>query len=72
MVTAQFTVGFYFSDEWVVKSQDDCTAESGWPLEKTSYWKGIEEIGGDDGTRTRDLMRDRHVKTIAGVDSKGP
>jgi len=31
-----------------------------------------ELAGGDDGTRTRDLMRDRHVKTIAGVDSKGP
>ena len=31
-----------------------------------------ELAGGDDGARTRDLMRDRHVKTIAGVDSKGP
>src|SRR5690348_6519887 len=28
--------------------------------------------GGDDGTRTRDLMRDRYVKDIAGVDSTGP
>jgi len=30
------------------------------------------DSGGDDGTRTRGLMRDRHVTTIAGVDSKGP
>jgi len=28
--------------------------------------------GGDDGTRTRDLMRDRYVQPIAGVDSQGP
>jgi hypothetical protein len=27
--------------------------------------------GGGDGIRTRGLMRDRHVKTISGVDSKG-
>jgi len=26
----------------------------------------------DDGARTRDLMRDRHVRHIAGVDSTGP
>src|SRR5437773_10866668 len=33
---------------------------------------GIGLAGGDDGTRTRDLMRDRYVKDIAGVDSTGP
>ncbi len=32
----------------------------------------VEKAGGDDGARTRDLMRDRYVRNVAGVDSKGP
>lgn len=31
-----------------------------------------ELAGGGDGARTRDLMRDKYVKTITGVDSKSP
>ena len=59
VVITKFTAGDCFSDEQAVKFQADWAAESGWPLGKMSSWKGIEKIGGDDGTRTRALMRDR-------------
>jgi hypothetical protein len=40
-------------------------------MERKRILKTKELAGGDDGARTRDLMRDRYVKSIAGVDSKG-
>ena len=40
--------------------------------QKPKLFSRLELAGGDDGTRTRDLMRDRYVKDIAGVDSTGP
>ena len=32
----------------------------------------VEKSGGPGGVRTLDLMTARHVKSMAGVDSKGP